>query len=184
MYMKKGLVQQIKTLDVKVYEGYVFDQDDIAFLLDCLINENVDDVYIAALIALLENENNVIDAFLEAYLTIQSKARYLAIPFLGCTDYFRSYFFMLERLKVSADHQEVEIIIATLASTHFAVIPFVVESLIDDNDMFVERLKQILKKIGLKGLTSYLMLVPQIPHETVFRDIFGVEKIERIKQKK
>ena len=80
--------------------------------------------------------------------------------------------------------QEVEIIIATLASTHFAVIPFVVESLIDDNDMFVERLKQILKKIGLKGLTSYLMLVPQIPHETVFRDIFGVEKIERIKQKK
>ena len=58
MYMKKGLVQQIKTLDVKVYEGYVFDQDDIAFLLDCLTNENVDDVYIAALIALLENENN------------------------------------------------------------------------------------------------------------------------------
>jgi hypothetical protein len=178
------LLYEITDLDFKGYYGYIYKKEDISFLIKTLSDEYSDDIYIAALSIFMMGEDSLVETFINYYFKVLPRARFLALPMMASSDSVNVYVFMLKLLKTSEDLDEVEIVIACLADTHYPVIALIVEELIEDNEVYLNRLKGCLLRIGLKRLTHYLMLVPQIPFEAVFSELFGADKISRIKQRK
>ena len=71
----------------------------------------------------------------------------------------------------------------SLSSTHYLIVPLLVHDLISDDTVYLKRLGDILKELGFRRVMPYLVLQPQIPFESFFRDLFGDDKIDMIKQK-
>ncbi|MBH38394.1 hypothetical protein CL658_05115 [bacterium] len=176
-------IRLIKTIQQKNFRNESFSDEDISFLLSCVTHEHSDGVYTASLIALTESSNAILDVLIKEFHALQDQAQMLAIPMLACTDYVKCYYFLLERLKSSDSMDEVAMISMVLSSTHYLIVPLLVHELISDNKQYLNRLAYILKDIGFKRVMSYLILHPQIPFESFFRDLFGDDKIEAIKQK-
>ena len=91
---------------------------------------------------------------------------------------------MLRLLKESDNLDQVAMIAMVLSSTHYLVVPIMVNELISDDAVYCDRLGSVFKLIGFKKVAKYLILHPQIPFESFFRNLFGNEKIDFIKQKK
>ena len=182
--MENEILLKISDLDFRGYSGYKYTSKDILFLISVLKEEYSDDVYIAALSVFTLAEDSFAIKLLDFYEQICKQARLLALPMLASSDSVKVYIFMLKRLRDTNDTDESSIIIACLAETHYPVLPIIIESLIDDDKLYLNKLKLCLKRMGLKKITKYLMMSPQIPFEAVFIDIFGQEKIQEIKQRK
>tara|TARA_Y100000589_G_C27114651_1_gene613693 strand:- start:539 stop:1090 length:552 start_codon:yes stop_codon:yes gene_type:complete len=177
-------IRLIKTIQEKNFRQEVLLPDDVSFLLSCIENPHSDSVYTAALIALTESDNNVLDTLMKRFLFLQDQAQMLAIPMLATTDYVVCYTFLLELLKESDNLDKVAMIAMVLSSTHYLVVPIMVNELISDDAVYCDRLGSVFKLIGFKKVAKYLILHPQIPFESFFRNLFGNEKIDFIKQKK
>lgn len=182
--MSIKLLSQITDLDFKGYSGYRYKKDDILFLVKSLTEAHSDEIYIAALSIFMLGEDSLVETFLEYYFQVSFRARFLALPMMSSSDSVNVYVFMLKLLKTSEDLDEVEIVIACLAETHYPVIAIIIEELIEDDEVYLSRLKGCLLRIGLRRLTQYLMMLPQIPFEAVFSELFGADKIKKIKQRK
>ena len=182
--MSTKLLSQITDLDFKGYSGYSYKKEDIDFLIKSLADEHSDEIYIAALSIFMMGDDRLTETFLEFYFKVSLRARFLALPMMASSDSVNVYVFMLKLLKTSEDLDEVEIVIACLAETHYPVIALIVEELIEDDELYLNRLKGCLLRGGLKRLTQYLMMLPQIPFEAVFSELFGADKINKIKQRK
>tara|TARA_B100000131_G_scaffold266283_1_gene264144 strand:- start:912 stop:1463 length:552 start_codon:yes stop_codon:yes gene_type:complete len=176
-------IGKIKTIQQKNFARTPFSEDDFSFLLSCVKQEHSDGVYTAALIALVESDNTSLDVLIDQFESMMGQAQMLAIPMLACTDYVMCYSFLLKRLKKTDSLDEVAMISLALTSTHYLIVPLLVHELISDNSVYLKRLGYILKQIGFKRVMPYLILHPQIPFETFFRDLFGDDKIDLIKQK-
>jgi hypothetical protein len=176
-------ISRIKKIQLKNYDEEEFLEEEFSFLLTCLTQENSDGVYTAALLALIESSNKALDFLLEHYLTLQDHAQMLGIPMLACTDYVACYIFLLKRLKESQSSDEVALIVLALASTHYYVVPLLVNELISDNQEYLKRLKIVFRQKGFKQVFPYLMMRPEVPFESFFRDVFGDSNIDKIKQK-
>ncbi len=175
---------KIKDLDFKGYHGYKYKQKDFDFLVEILQADFSDEIYISALGVFLYSKEEYAHIFLNYYENITSRARILSIPMLATSDSVKIYAFLILQLKDAVDFDELELISGCLAETHYPVAPLIIENLITDNEVFLIRLKQCLRKIGLKKLTHYLMLSPQIPFEAILCELFGKENINQIKQRK
>ena len=183
--MKNQVILKIKIIQQKNYVGENLEEADRLFLVDCLKAEEAsEDNVVAALLALMEADRESVLFFIKQYKGLRPKIQKLAIPMLVCTDEVDVYLMLLNRLKESDEDAEVEVLIASLAKTHFPVEPLIVQHLITDNELYLKRLKLLLKTMGFERLKTFLLLSPQIPFEAIFIDLFGEGLVANIKQKK
>ena len=126
------LLSQITDLDFKGYSGYSYKKEDIDFLIKSLADEHSDEIYIAALSIFMMGDDRLTETFLEFYFKVSLRARFLALPMMSSSDSVNVYVFMLTLLKTSEDLDEVEIVIACLAETHYPVVAIIIEELIED----------------------------------------------------
>ena len=182
--MDNKLLFKIKELDCNGYFGYKYKAADIQFLISILKEDHDDEIYIAALSVFTLANDELTEKLLPYYEELTKQAKLLSLPLLSSSDSVKIYVFMLDLLKRAEDADVVEMAIACLAETHYPVVPLIIEELIDDDPDYLNCLKICLKRIGLKRLSQYLMLSPQIPYEATFCELFGVEKINKIKQRK
>tara|TARA_B100000131_G_C18110697_1_gene609523 strand:+ start:1143 stop:1730 length:588 start_codon:yes stop_codon:yes gene_type:complete len=176
-------VAAIKRIQQKNFSRDPLSDSDFAFLLDCLTKEHSDGVYTAALIVFIESDTASLDVLIDNFDSMMDQAQMLAIPMLACTDHVNCYVFLLERLRKATSLDEVAMISLSLSSTHYLIVPLLVHDLISDDTVYLKRLGDILKELGFRRVMPYLVLQPQIPFESFFRDLFGDDKIDMIKQK-
>jgi hypothetical protein len=92
------------------------------------------------------------------------------------------YQFLLDHLATLNDDNMSDFIITCLSKTDYQLLPMIISRLDSENKQSIRRLKQLLKKIGFNRLERYLVIMPQIPFERYFRDVFGGDKIDKLKQ--
>lgn len=182
--MDNKLLLKIKEIDFSGYYGRVYTSEEINFLVTVLKEDHDDEIYIAALSVFTLANDEITEKLLPYYPSLSKQAKLLALPMLSSSDSVKVYAFMLALIRQAEDSDVVEIAIACLAETHYPVIPLIIEELIDDDKNYLHCLKVCLKRIGLKRLSQYLMMSPQIPFEAIFCELFGAAKINRIKQRK
>ena len=172
----------IKSIHKQIYAEQEYTDAQIKLLFKFLSTHQRDTVCWEALIAVIEGGDAVIDYMLDHFDEMTSLAKTLAVPMLASTDYVRSYAFCIDRLRSSVDEEEAMLIIDCLAETHYMIVPLVVDRLLTDSHVFLERLKILMKCMGFVKFQTYLTLMPQFPHERVFRSVFGDAVVDQIKQ--
>jgi hypothetical protein len=91
------------------------------------------------------------------------------------------YLFLLDYLARIDDTDLVDHIVLCLGKTSVTVFPLILQRL-DSNDLpYIARLKRVLNEVGFKRIELYLTVMPQIPHEQYFRDVFGDDAINAVK---
>jgi hypothetical protein len=179
------IVKNIQIIEKKWLLELPKEAADSKFLLDVLRNENcAESVWISATTVLTEADDAVLDEFLQAFSSFCSQAQVLAYLQMACTDYVHMYVRLLDELSHTRDDGRVGVLVSVLSSTHYPVLPLVIERLSHDDPRVVGRMKQVIFDMGFSQVKAYLLLLPQIPYEAVFRDLFGADQIEQIKQRK
>ena len=174
--MSAIVMHQIKSLQMQYQVTGKYYPSELDFLLNCVTIKQNDYIYIAALLAFTEASDEAIDYLLDHHETLLQRPKYLLIPMLVCADYVRCYTFCFDCF------EQIHSVCKILSSTHFLIMPLIIERLITDSSVFLDRLKLLLKKMGFKQVEEYLALLPSIPHERIFRDVFGNQLIDQIKR--
>ena len=174
-------MHNIKMIHLESYSDTAYSEEQLEFLFSCVSSEHSEPIYVAALLAFTEASDLELDYLLDRYELLLQQARYLVIPMLVCVDYVRVFIFCLKRLEVSRDQVEVHILIQSLGVSDFLMMPLIVDLLITDKMVFLNRLKQLLAEIGFKKAHAYLGVLPQLPHEAIFREVYGDDCIDQIK---
>jgi hypothetical protein len=182
--VSKSAVKKIKNLEMQLLLGADLNAQHVEELYEFLKTfPDSDDVVIAALLILTESNEDVVLDFLNRFNSLGSNVQRLSIPCLVSTDYVEVYVWLIELLEVAEDDELIEIVIFSLSVTHYPVIPLLLEKSLTDNGKYYENLKKVIKLMSLESVVSFIGAFPSIPHESMFREIFGSEKIDEIKQK-
>lgn len=166
-----------------MYKNQPYSADDRAQLWGYVTGSYNDDVYIAALLALFENDRDTVDYVLENRTALHPAAMALAIPIMGCSEYGACYAALIADLQACEDDQDAYLIQQVLLETHYAVLPLIVASLITDSELAQWRLREVLRAFGFDRVAAYIGLLPAIPFESIFVDLFGATAIQGIKQR-
>lgn len=157
--------------------------NELFFLYRSLKTCDDDEVIVAALLIITDSDLDIVVDFTQKFHLFPSKVRQLAIPLMACTDFVEIYDYLLKYLKDNSSSEEAVVIIYSLSVSHYyGLLPLLLGQLLSENKIYVRNIKNILLKMGLKIIAPQLLLFPQIPHEAVFRELFGDEKIEAIKK--
>lgn len=181
MFQVDDELSKIKDLELALIAGYEMAQSDIDFLFSCLLATVSEEARHAALLLLTESDDTVLDLLMDRYGEFSVEVRHLMLSYFTTTDYVQCYVFLLDILKQAPSEEEVNIVVFCLANTDYFIFPLILTELNSDNAIYVAQLKRLLVMIGIDRLKSYLAVMPVIPHEALFRDIFGADVIDQIK---
>ncbi len=179
--MKDKQLFLIKELEMNLIAGVELTSDDIDFLFSSLSESFGEDVQLAALLLLVESDDSVLDLVIQNYSSFSTSVKHLTLSYLTTTDYVNCFLFLFELIEQSPSDEEVNIAVVSLAYTDYYIFPFILVGLGSDNDGYVTQLKRLLLLMGIDKLKPYLSVLPYIPHEAIFRDLFGEDVIDSIK---
>mgnify|MGYP001411805999 CR=1 FL=1 len=154
--------------------------DERIFVNEMLISNNENHVIISAMILMGEKEEHI-DKILEMFNTYPLLTKKILIPNLASLYYYKAYKFLFEYLKETTIPELAATICICLAKTEYPVTPYLLYYLEKSNKNFEKKLVKIIKYMGIKKLKKHLALLPVIPKESVFREVFGDLEINFIK---
>ncbi|MFC1751960.1 hypothetical protein ACFL96_00990 [Thermoproteota archaeon] len=177
----KDIVERLHDLDDKVMDGYELTDEELGFLFSCLEHENPG-LNAKAAITLTNLDLPILEKILEKFDTYSQRARLILIPMLAGADYYQVFKFLFETLKKEPEGVQAGVIVTCLSKTEYFILPLIIFYLFEDNRKLRMQLKKILVNIGFETIKPYLAILPEIPHETVFREVYGDEAIESLKK--
>lgn len=154
--------------------------DERTFVNDMLLSSNENHVIISATILMGEKEE-YIDEILNKFNSYPLLTKKILIPNLASLYYFKAYKFLFEYLKETKIPELAATICICLAKTEYPIIPYLLYYLENSDKEFEKKLARIIQYMGIKKLKKALALLPVIPKEGVFRQIFGDLEINFIK---
>lgn len=107
-------------------------------------------------------------------------AQRILIPLMCVSQNREVYDRFFDMLKTTKDHELAAIILVCLARSDYATFPIWLEKYTHAKGQYQRRLELIIKYMGPKKLGPILALFPVIPHESLFREMFGNEFIDDI----
>ncbi len=126
--------------------------------------------------------------FIQAFPRYDTYKQKELIPCMACSNHVEAYSFLFHLLKTSRDNKLNLILTVCLGKTDYFVFPLLLAQLEladeEENDLYIEKLKGVLKRIGFYKLKPYLRMFPLLPHEWVFREAFGDDLINSLSEKK
>ena len=178
---QKAIFVKIKDIELDILSGAELTDDQVDFLFSCLVGDGSREVHVAALLILSEAELPIVQRLMDSFDQFSVEVRHLLLSFLATTDFVECYVFLLSIVKRYRFEEEVTIAIYSLAYTHYDFFSLVLVDLITDDDRYLKQLKRLLFMMGIERIKPILVMYPQIPHESVFRDVFGGEVIDSLK---
>jgi len=158
-----------------------FSRNDINFILSCIDVPNTQ-IRNTAITVISEFPKPIIENILTLLPTFNQPLQKQLIMSLMSVTFITPYQFLLDHLATLTDDNMSDFIITCLSKTDYPLLPMIIGRLDSENKQYIRRLKQVLKKIGFNRLERYLVMMPQIPFERYFRDVFGGAKIDQLKQ--
>ena len=134
-----------------------------------------------ALMLISRFSTSQLNVVLKLFDTFSKSTKKRIIMHLMTINTLTPYVFLLDYLARIDDTDLVDHIVLCLGKTSVTVFPLILQRL-DSNDLsYIARLKQVLNAVGFKQIELYLTVMPQIPHEQYFRDVFGDDAINAVK---
>ena len=154
--------------------------DDEAFVLECLESRLSKEVSGAASIVATQSREFVLKVLtrLKSYGMSTQK---VLIAHLITTDYNEVYWFLIAYLKEIKNREFAQYICTCLGKSEYLILPIIVGALGTEDRRYKSYLKSILEYSGFLKLEPFLVMFPQLPHEQVFREVFGDKKIDALK---
>ena len=157
-----------------------FSEEDIHFILSC-IDVADQEVSHLAMILITQFPEPVIKKVLVIFPTFNNEIQKRLIMLLMGSDFLLPYQFLLDWLVPLKDEGMVEFIIICLGRTEYMLLPVIIGRLESEDKRYILRLKRLLNAIGFNRLELYLRMMPQIPFERYFREVFGGDRIDQLK---
>ena len=155
-------------------------ETDINFILGCIDTPDLDIRTMAATL-ISQLPEPVIEKILTLFPKFKKSTQKQVVIHLMTISYLSPYRFLLNYLITLDDENMVNFIITCLSKTQFELFPMILNKLGSEDMRYIGRLKQLIRQIGFNRLELYLKLMPQIPFEQYFRDVFGGDKINQLK---
>ena len=175
-------MEQLIQLNTKLQEPYRITETDREFVLTALSDHDPVARYSACVLS-CEMDKPMTKKLIQHFNEFKPDIKKTLYLFLSTTDDSEAYIFLIDALKTESSLELIAIIEKGLAKTDYPILPIILNRLYTKNTTFSIRLQSVLKKIGFSKLELYLSLMPQIPHERLFRILFGDEKINHVKYK-
>ncbi|MCP4049147.1 MAG: hypothetical protein GY730_00340 [bacterium] len=171
---------KIKEINEDIELGKNLTNIDTDFLFSCLPDTSVNIVANAAL-ALTILEKPILLKITEFFNTLPAQSQKILIPLLASTDHYEMYKFLLIKLKESEYDELCNFIILCLSKSHYFFFPLILSQLKDADKIYKIKLKQLLLTLGFVKIAPYIGMFPEIPFESFFRETFGDERINTLK---
>jgi len=167
-------------LSQKLSGDYTITPEDRRFVLYQIGSENSRNQKAACMIA-TEMDHETILGVIKQFNTYPKPAQKALYICLSTTDTIDAYSFLFNTLEKTTDVETVDLITRGLGSTTYPILPIILQRLYTDNREYSIRLQDVLKRLGFGKIEVQLAVLPQIPHERIFRTLFGDKKIDEVK---
>ena len=154
--------------------------DDEVFVLKCLESKVSKEVSGAATIVATQSRDLVLKV-LRRFKSYSMDTQKVLTANLITTDYNEVYWFLVEYLKEIKNREFAQYICTCLGKSEYLILPILIAALATEDRRYRSYLKSILEYAGFLKLEPYLVMFPQLPHEQVFREVFGDKKIDALK---
>ena len=176
------IIEKLIQLNTHLQENYKPTEADREFVLTCLNDKDPVTRYTACTLS-TEMDKAMTKKLIHHFNTFKPDVKKTLYLFLSTTEDSEAFFFLIDKLKTESSPDLIAIIEKGLSKTAYPILPIILNRLYTKNLTFSIRLQSVLKKIGFSKLELFLSLMPQIPHERLFRILFGDEKINHVKYK-
>ncbi len=149
------------------------------FLIDGLYHENKQ-VWMSAVAVVSAADRVDVLEVLKIYKDLRMDVKKNLVPVLASMEFHEPYWLLCEDLKETKDEELERILVICLAKTDYSVFPINIHELQEASQGYLFRLKKVLSVMGWPKIKPVLELLPYVPHETVFRDVFGDDLINRL----
>ena len=125
---------------------------------------------------------HIVDIFWE----VDATRKAVMVTQLASTDYHYTYDCLFDALEhYIYEHPRLcELIVICLSKCEYSIIASLFRALSKyPKGEYFDQLKRIMLKRGFFYFKPFLKIYPEIPHEIVFRDVFGNEMLDRFKAK-
>ena len=171
----------LEHIDDKLLHRQSLTEEEESFLLDALGHSNVFNLAKVGA-TILEADLSFLKKLFDHFSSLPEINQAALIPILATFNINQPYKFLIEYMKKVKNYRIHFVIIKSLAETDYFVFPLILFYLDDKDPVFSENLRKLLFQIGFAKIKTYLMLFPEIPHEEVFRDVFGDPLIDELKK--
>jgi hypothetical protein len=157
-----------------------FTEEHFAWVLKGLYSSQEEEVQLAAtVIPLLPKEYvlRLLDQWDQFSLPAKKS---LLIP-MASMEFYEPYPVLIQDLRLTRDLQYGWLLIQCLGRTEYFVFPLILPWLETEDLIVLGRFKQVLSLIGLEKIRLYVQMVPVLPAEQVFRDVFGEATIQTLR---
>ncbi len=180
--LEKKIDDLISEIEPKSLFDYQANKEEIELLFQALHSNNKD-ILIPACLILSDEDANQLSRLFEEFDQYPNETQYLLIGCFAENEGLKSIQFIFKTLQNTENPKLTTACKISLTKTATDIFPILLTELSSDNKAYLTHLKQIIKDMGLKKIKLYLASFPQIPLEQVFRDIFGDQDIDELKQK-
>jgi len=174
-----SLDDDIKSLEEKALAGQAITDEDIQIGFDGLSSDN-SKASAAAALFLTGLDKAVLLKILDNFPNYRDILQKILIPLLAVAPHVEIYTALFDNLQHTHDPEMALILIAALAKTEYFILPILLYHLDNEDNRFVERLKKVLAAIGFQKIEAYLTMFPVIPHEKIFRQVYGDDSIDKV----
>lgn len=155
-------------------------EEDVDTVFEAL-HSNRSELATAAAQVLVELKKPAILRAIKEFDSFPKSNQKTVIMFLSLSSFVESFAFLLNTLESSTDSNIHHLITTCISKTHYQIQPLILARLNTENPVHLGRYKILIKAVGLTKFETLLAMLPSLPHERLFREVFGDAKIDRIK---
>jgi hypothetical protein len=151
-----------------------------AFLIEGLRQQDEQTWMCATAVVSAADKQDVL-AVLAIFKSLRLEVKKALLPILAAMEFYEPFWMMFEELKNVRDEAYEWLLIHCLGKTRYPIFPLLLYEMDEASLSYMGQLKRILKVMGFAAVKPLLEVMPVIPHEGVFRDVFGDDLIKLVK---
>ena len=174
-------LKRIQALELKAaYDIESITEEELLFAFDMLKHDSLK-IATAAAIFLSGLTKPVLIGLTTQFPTLQFELKKTLIQLLSCTEFVEIHQFLFKLLRENKEPELNFYILFSLSRTEYFIFPLIITELENAFHDTKENMKNILQGMGFSRVKPFLGMMPYIPEESFFRDVFGADAIESIK---
>lgn len=181
MIQEKEALAQIEHIYVKVIAGKPVTERDVDALFFYIESGSPKVHGASAFVCVHLPKLHILD-LLDLFKTLTYKRKKALIPYLVTTAHVEVYVFLLDLLVQTKHRDLIDTLVSSLSKSEYMMFPLILQRLGTSAKSGIVNLQLLLKKLDFETIELYLSALPFIPHETIFRRVYGDAAIERVKR--
>lgn len=181
MHLRNIHLDQLERFHLALTYGAKLPAEDVDYLFALLRSSDMVLVKASAFI-LVQLPKFHIQRLLKEFPKFRYKVRKTLILYLATTNFVEVFSFLLDLLVFTKNKDLIRTLVICLAGSEYMIFPLILIRLHTAKGTRLANLELLLVQMGYEKCAPYLAALPYIPHENVFRSIFGDHRIDRIKQ--